>query len=639
MILQIEKPGMHPINSVALQRHSRAALFKLLALACSAVLLTACFDSTKKSTPDATPDVNTGDITPLPTVSLSASPNNIPYNGAVEFTWSSSNATACTASDAWSGPKDTAGTQTLGALTNTGTYTLTCSGAHGSLAQSVTVAVAAAATPTPVPKINITGTAVSASTYDNRCACVPANTVDEDSATRWSGSGDGAQITFDLGSPHKVEYVKIAWYRGNERAALFDVLAADTNAGPWTYVLTGKTSGGITADFEQYDFPGINAGAIRIVGHGSSAGDGWNSILEVQMFGAAIAQVATPVFNPPGGMYPNGTTVSIASATSRAEIRYTMDGSTPTSTNGIVYSTPLPITATTTLKAIAAKSGIADSTSASATYTITSGGGGSGLDPSTPPSKNFDLAQWKLTIPNGSDVSISTLNGGYTLANAFYTDPVTGGMVFRTPNIAGTTSNSSYSRSELREMLNESAGTTNLGNNWVLGTSSATAKAAAGGVDGSMQVTLSVDHVSTTGDSAKIGRVVVGQIHGPDTEIIRLYYHKRPTDSKGAIYFGHDTPSNSNSYHAIIGNPAALDPVDGIALGERWSYEIKVVGQTLIVSVTPEGRPTVTKTLAIESGYNDQYLYYKVGVYNQNNTGDATDYVQATVYSLTNTHP
>lgn len=487
-------------------------------------------------------------------------------------------------------------------------------------------------------KIYIPGTAVSASTYDDRCSCVPANTVDGDRATRWSGFGSGAHITFDLSSPHKVAYVKIAWHKGNKRVARFDVLAADTNAGPWTYVLTGKTSGGTTTGLEQYDFTDINARYIRIIGYGSLAGDFWNSMLEVQVFGTAIAQVAPPLFNPPSGMYPGGTTVSIASATTGAEFHYTMDGSTPTSTNGFVYSAPVPITVTTTFQAIAIKNGMADSTSVSTTYTIASGGG-SGLDPSITPSGNFDLTQWKLTIPNGSDISVATLNSGYTLANAFYTDPLTGGMVFRSPNIAGTTSNSSYSRSELREMLNESAGTTNLGNNWVLGTSSTTAKAAAGGIDGSMQVTLSVDHVSTTGDSAKVGRVVVGQIHGPDTEIIRLYYHKRPSDGKGAIYFGHDTPSNSNSYHSIIGGPATLDPVDGIALGERWSYEIQVVGQTLIVSVTPEGRPTVTKTLAIESGYNDKYLYYKVGVYNQNNTGDSSDYVQATVYSLTNTHP
>jgi poly(beta-D-mannuronate) lyase len=55
--------------------------------------------------------------------------------------------------------------------------------------------------------------------------------------------------------------------------------------------------------------------------------------------------------------------------------------------------------------------------------------------------------------------------------------------------------------------------------------------------------------------------------------------------------------------------------------------------------VTPASGVTATSALAIEPGYDDLYLYYKAGVYNQNNTGDSTDYVQATFYSLTHTHP
>lgn len=40
------------------------------------------------------------------------------------------------------------------------------------------------------------------------------------------------------------------------------------------------------------------------------------------------------------------------------------------------------------------------------------------------------------------------------------------------------------------------------------------------------------------------------------------------------------------------------------------------------------------------SGYNksSQYMYFKAGVYNQNNTGEGSDYVQATFYQLDNSH-
>jgi hypothetical protein len=80
-------------------------------------------------------------------------------------------------------------------------------------------------------------------------------------------------------------------------------------------------------------------------------------------------QVATPAFNPGGGTYTGLVTVAISDATSGATIHYTTDGSTPT-TSSAVYTSPLTFTQTTTLKAMAAASGMANSGVASATYTI-----------------------------------------------------------------------------------------------------------------------------------------------------------------------------------------------------------------------------------------------------------------------------
>src|SRR6266566_3096794 len=78
--------------------------------------------------------------------------------------------------------------------------------------------------------------------------------------------------------------------------------------------------------------------------------------------------VATPTFSPGGGTYTGSVTVSISDATSGATIYYTTDGSTPT-TSSAVYSGALTFTQTTTLKAIAAASGMTNSGVASATYT------------------------------------------------------------------------------------------------------------------------------------------------------------------------------------------------------------------------------------------------------------------------------
>jgi unsaturated rhamnogalacturonyl hydrolase len=88
-----------------------------------------------------------------------------------------------------------------------------------------------------------------------------------------------------------------------------------------------------------------------------------------------VATVAAPVFTPAPGTYASAQSVSISTTTSGATIRYTTDGSTPTSTTGTVYSGPITISATTTLKAIAYESGFNNSSVTSGTYTISSSGG------------------------------------------------------------------------------------------------------------------------------------------------------------------------------------------------------------------------------------------------------------------------
>lgn len=65
---------------------------------------------------------------PTPTVSISLSPNSINSGSAAQINWSTTNATTCEASGAWSGSKATSGSESTGTLNNPGTltYTLTC---------------------------------------------------------------------------------------------------------------------------------------------------------------------------------------------------------------------------------------------------------------------------------------------------------------------------------------------------------------------------------------------------------------------------------------------------------------------------------------------------------------------------------
>ena len=79
--------------------------------------------------------------------------------------------------------------------------------------------------------------------------------------------------------------------------------------------------------------------------------------------------VAAPTFSPIGGTYASAQNVSINTTTPGATIYYTTDGSTPTELSN-VYTTPINVNMTTTLKAIAVKSGLKNSDVSTALYTI-----------------------------------------------------------------------------------------------------------------------------------------------------------------------------------------------------------------------------------------------------------------------------
>ena len=79
--------------------------------------------------------------------------------------------------------------------------------------------------------------------------------------------------------------------------------------------------------------------------------------------------VATPVFTPGTGTYADNVTFSLACATDGAQIRYTIDGSEPTATSTL-YSAPITLITTTTVKAKAFKATWLDSETATAVYTV-----------------------------------------------------------------------------------------------------------------------------------------------------------------------------------------------------------------------------------------------------------------------------
>jgi hypothetical protein len=82
-------------------------------------------------------------------------------------------------------------------------------------------------------------------------------------------------------------------------------------------------------------------------------------------------QVANPVFDPAGGAFQDTLDVTISCPTSGATIGYTLDGSVPSETNGVIYTGPITLTQTTPVRAVAFHASLDPSDLVSVTYTKT----------------------------------------------------------------------------------------------------------------------------------------------------------------------------------------------------------------------------------------------------------------------------
>ena len=403
----------------------------------------------------------------------------------------------------------------------------------------------------------------------------PINAIDGNDESLWSSTGVGKVLTLDLTYQNLITELSLAWSGGDATEAYFDVETSETGD-RWVTVLSGAQSSGETDSFESYRLKDSTARFVRIIANGNSVDD-TNELLEVNAYGCS--------------------------------------------------GDPLPKTPQEDYN----------------------------LDPSKAPSENFDLEDWYVSVPideNDSGTADSIKGDslvGYELEDYFYTAD-DGGMVFKA-YVEGfkTSTNTTYTRTELREILSRGANNTNsdMSNNWVFSSTPEEYQDSAAGVNGVLRATLKVDHVTETGLAAEYGRVIIGQIHAVHDEPIRLYYRKNPGNTNGTIYLAHEperTTGNPEIYEIFYGTSRSSgmkDPADGIPLGEKFSYEIRVSGNTLTATIFRLDGSSVSKTIDMTtSGYNveGQYMYFKAGVYNQNKTGDADDYVQATFYEVINKH-
>ncbi len=300
-----------------------------------------------------------------------------------------------------------------------------------------------------------------------------------------------------------------------------------------------------------------------------------------------------------------------------------------------------------------------------------------GVSPDVQPWENFELSDWALDAPNPDNGPITTPAGNvfgngdglsartqdfhflagelFPGSEPFFFTGSDGAMVFK--SIVGgkrTSQNTSFARSELREMLR--AGDSSIRtqgvnqNNWALDHQPFNPDIGARG--GRLTATLSVDQVTSSGASSQVGRVIIGQIHAEDDEPLRLYYRKLPGNTKGGIYAVHEVRGGDDINIDIIGSrsSSAPDPIEnGIAPGELFSYEINNVGAIIQIIIRRGDKDgEIIGELDIDmdnivpggTGYDvpEEWMYFKAGAYTQNNTGNRNDFDQIRFYRLENTH-
>jgi poly(beta-D-mannuronate) lyase len=313
---------------------------------------------------------------------------------------------------------------------------------------------------------------------------------------------------------------------------------------------------------------------------------------------------------------------------------------------------------------------------------------------------SIDFRYWGVTFPDGeslnypSDIDKYLINREPRVINGETKDWIIwsddGCPTFVAPpndsvdSDVDSTESSSFIRSELRELLtmyfDDSYSPKDIENQWVTSKASSSNQNSAGGVNGNLKATLIVNSVTESGGSAEQeGRIVVGQIHGIDEEPVKIYYQKVAGQDKGSVYIrvdGEDgDPSDLITFFGYndkitsVSRRQQFEPtVDGIALGDEWGYEIDLTGDQLQVMVTHGGKTYTTAdaiayskkymsesssgssaayvqrvssdtdAITIGSWYDNDLMYFKAGVYNQNKVGGGDDVASVTFTSLVQSH-
>lgn len=306
---------------------------------------------------------------------------------------------------------------------------------------------------------------------------VVSNIEDGDLDSYWAANGEGQWLQFHVTPAQPLGGISIAWLKGNERTAYYEILVSEDAQNWHTLVARSESTGGLNPTDVKFHTQ-VTMPFVRIVGYGNSGGTTWNSITEAELLFCDDYACAPRCDDYPACITENTPATSSSSPITSSSAAST--SSEPTNPNAVYPVDVVP-----------------------------------------------DIARWKITLPvdsNGNDSaggsSKDDINhnadeikdeGLEMLLREPYFFVENGEMVFNAHCAGATTSGSSYPRSELRQRV--------------------------GGGDNYWSVNdlqyISVD-LRVTETPVNKPEISVVQIHGPDDEPLRVQYS---ANSPGGIWY------------------------------------------------------------------------------------------------------
>lgn len=193
-----------------------------------------------------------------------------------------------------------------------------------------------------------------------------------------------------------------------------NVTLSTTTAGATIRYTTDATEP--TATSTAYSAPVAVSSTLTLRARGFKTG--WSpSDAVTPSYWISAGTVATPTATPAAGTFTAAPLVTLASATSGATLRYTLDGSDPSATSPL-YRYPFVVSATTTVKARAFKTGMTQSALLTAAYAVDAAG--ATATPSITPAGGTFTTRRTVTItgPVGATLRYTTTGADPTTSDA-----------------------------------------------------------------------------------------------------------------------------------------------------------------------------------------------------------------------------